>query len=504
MRQKKSIKNAIISIVMNIVTILFGFVTQKIFIMQLGREYLGLNGLFSNILSMLSIAELGFGTAVIYQLYKPIANNDTKKIKTLLTFYKKAYNIIALIIFVIGCLITPFIPLLVGKITVQCNLYLLFFLSLVDIVCSYLMTYKRSILYADQKNYVINIVHIFYTIVMNSLQIFFLFKFSNYIMYLLIKILCRIAENLIINIYVNKKYLFLKEKENISSIDDKTKKDIFSQINGLLFHKIGRAVVLGTDNILISKFLGVAVVGLYSNYYLIINSLNNLFGHIFSSVAGSVGNLLVTESKEKSYQVYKNILFVNSWIYCLSGMLILSLIQPFIKIWVGPDFCLSNSVVLILIINFYIQGIEKTSILFKESAGVFFEDRYIPIIQAISNIVFSILMVNFFGLFGIFLGTTISSIILFVYSYPKFVYKKIFDKSYYEYFKDLSIHILIFIFNIIICVFLVNKIELESQFLNLIIRAFITFIYSNVIYLLIFKNRIEFIYFKKIVLKNKK
>ena len=304
MRTINSLKNSIISIIMYIVTILIGLISQKIFINILGNEYLGINSLFANIISMLSIAELGFGAAIIYNLYRPIAEDNREEIKSLIKFYKISYRIIALIVAFIGISIIPFISNIVGKINITDSIYLIYILFLTDTVVSYLLTYKRSILYADQKTYIINIVHIVYLVLMNLFQIIVLYTTKNFILYLLIKIIFRILENIIITLIANKKYSYLREKD-IKDISEKTRKNIITKVKGLLFHKIGGFVVLGTDNIIISKFLGVVTVGLYSNYYMIISAVNNLFTQVFNSITATVGNLLIE----------KNAMQINPTIY---------------------------------------------------------------------------------------------------------------------------------------------------------------------------------------------
>ena len=225
MRTSNSIKNTIVSILMSAITILIGLITQKIFIEMLGTEYLGLNGLFTNILSMLAIAELGIGSAIIYSLYKPIAENNETKIKSLIEFYKKSYRIIAIIVLIIGLAVMPFLNIIVGETEIKENINILYLLFLFDTVASYLLTYKRSILYANQKTYIINIIHILYLILMNSLQIIMLIITKNYIIYLSIKIVFRILENVIITMIANRMYPYIKEKD-IEPIDFETKKNI--------------------------------------------------------------------------------------------------------------------------------------------------------------------------------------------------------------------------------------------------------------------------------------
>ena len=175
MRTKNSIKNMIAAMSSNIVTIIIGLVAQAMFIRILGVDYLGLNGLFTNIISMLGIVELGIGNAIIYNLYKPIADNDKESIKSLMKFYKKSYHIIAGIVLIVGLIIIPFLPFLIEEVTVDVNIILIYLLFLIDIVCSYFLSYKRSIFYAEQKNYIVNIIHIGYTIVLNLFQLLILY-----------------------------------------------------------------------------------------------------------------------------------------------------------------------------------------------------------------------------------------------------------------------------------------------------------------------------------------
>lgn len=499
MRSQNSIKNTVVSILMSIITILIGLVTQKIFIKILGTEYLGINGLFTNILSMLAIAELGIGSAIIYSLYKPIAQNDKEKIKSLIGFYKKSYRIIALIVAIIGICVVPFLEKIVGQTDIQESITFLYLLFLFDTVVSYLLTYKRSILYASQKTYIINIVHILYLVLMNILQIVILVLTKNYIAYLVIKIIFRIIENVVITIIANKMYPYIKGK-NVKEIDKQTKKSIILKVKGLIFHKIGSFVVLGSDNIIISTFLGVATVGLYSNYNTILQAVNNLFSQVFSSITASVGNLLVEKEKEKSYRIYKNMLFINSWMYNFSAIAILCLMEPFIKIWIGGQYLLSYGVLIILSINFYVQGMRKTSNTFKEAAGIFHEDRFVPIMESIINIVASIAFLKIWGLAGVFLGTVTSSLILFLYSYPVYVYKKLFNRTYWQFLKEHSKYLMISAICGIITVVITKNIKLNNNFIQLILNGIIVVIVPNLLQYLIFRKREEFEYTKSMVI----
>ena len=307
MRLINSIKNVGAAMTSYILAMLIGIVAQSILVRYLGIEYTGLNGLFSNIVSMLSIAELGIGSAVVYHLYRPIAEKDTEKIKSLMGFYKKAYRFIAVVIGIVGICIIPFLNIIVGETTISSKeIYVIFGLFLFDTVCSYLLTYKRSLLYADQKNYVINLIHILYTVFLNAVQIYIIITMRNFILYLIVKVIFRILENLIITIYTNKKYPYILEK-NIEKLDNDIFKDIMKKVKALLYHKVGGYLIDGTDNVIISMFLGISSVGIITNYKVILNAMSSLISQIFNAITASVGNLLVSESKEKVYDTYKKL-----------------------------------------------------------------------------------------------------------------------------------------------------------------------------------------------------
>lgn len=447
---------------------------------------------------MLSISELGFGIAIIYNLYKPVAENDIEKIKTLVKYYQKIYRIIALIILGIGLCLLPFIPLFVGDISIDVNLQLTFILFLSDSIVSYLMTYKRSIIQADQKEYFISKINIIYLLLVNIVQIIILLLTKNFILYLIIRVFFRLLENISINHVANKKYPYLKDKD-IVPIEEELKKNIHQKVKGLLFHKIGDYVVSGTDSIIISMTLGLNQLGLYNNYYFITNYVNILFGQIFSSVTSSVGNLIVEDKSKKTLQIYKTMLFANSWIYCFCAICLFVLIEPFITIWIGEEYVLSKGVLLAIVLNFYVQGLRKTDTTFKEAAGIFFEDRYISIIEAVINIVFSLLFVKFFGLAGVLMGTICSTMVLFLYSFPKYIFKRLFGKRYIDYFKIHALNLLktgiVFILSVTIMSFL----PFSNVFLELFINAILCLLLPNFLYTLLSCKSPEFAFLKKMI-----
>lgn len=502
MKTKSSIKNSITAMMANIINIIIGLIAQALFIKLLGKEFLGINGLFNNIISMLSIVELGIGNAIIFNLYKPLVNDDKKTINSLMKFYKKAYNIIAIIVLLIGLGITPFLGYFVNNTDLNINITIVYLLFIIDIVCSYLVSYKRSMLYADQKNYIINLVHMAYFIILNIAQLVILFITHNYYLYLIVKIIMRLIENLVINIIVNIKYKYLNTKEG-KDLDKNILSDIIKKIKSLFFHKIGTFIVLGTDNLIISRFLGIGTVGLYSNYYLIIDSVNKLFGQAIGSVTPSIGHLLVNNTKEKCFNVFKNIRFINFWIATFSGTSILVLMHPFIKIWIGENYLLSFSILCVLVFNYYQKMMRYSYSTFKEAAGIYYEDRYVPLLESATNIIVSIVLVKTIGLLGVFIGTVISGFWLWFYSYPKFIYKGLFNKSIKNYLLETIAYILIFII-IATSTYLISTIfsSINNTWIILIINLFICLIIPNLIIIVLFRKKDTYKYLINIIKKN--
>lgn len=507
MRTKNSIYNSISSIISNITTMLLGFVAQGLFIRILGIEYLGLNGLFTNILTMLGFFELGIGNAIVFNLYKPIANNDTKKIKALMNFYKKAYNIIAFVVLLVGLIILPFIDFFVGKVTININIHFIYLLFLLSTISTYLIAYKRSLIYANQKNYIINFIHTIYTIVLNTTQIIVIFFTKNFYLYLIIKIACQIIENIVITLFSNKLYPYIKNN-NTEVIDKKTEKNIFTKVKALLFHKIGYVLVAGTDNIIISKFLGVYTVGLYANYEMIVKACTTMFSQIISSTTASVGNLLASKDRSKAFEVFKKMRFLNFWISAFTGVSIFVIAQPFIKIWIGKKGLLSLFVLSFIVFNYFQKMQRSTYSTFKDSAGIWEDDKFVPLVEAAINIIVSIIGVKLIGLAGVFIGTIVSGLSYWCYSYPKYVYKKLFDRKYFDYYKETFGYIGLFLVIASLTFYVSTLIVVNNVLLQVVVNTLLCLVIPNLLICLLFFRSEEFKYiiflFKKIFSKFKK
>lgn len=505
MRKLKSLFNILSSLGSYFFAMIFNFITQACIVKILGIEYNGINGIFTNILSMLSVAELGIGTTIIFKLYKPIAEDDKESIKSWMNFYKICYRIVALFITIVGLVIIPIVPNIVGKVSIQENIILLYIISLIDIILSYIMTYKRSLLYADQKNYIINIVHMGYIIFMNITQIILLTTYKNYYLFLIVKLIYRLLENIIINVFVNKKYPYINEKYKTVSREER--KDVFDRIKALFLQKVSFVVNKGIDNIVISYFLGIIAVGYYTNYFTVVFAIIAIIYQIVSALTASVGNLLTENDSEKSFDIYKKINMLNSFLTGIGVIGFINCIQPFINVWIGEQYQLNMFIVLSFAIYIYADSIRRAITLYKEAAGICKEDKWMYVIMTIINLLLSIILCKIIGIAGVILGTAISYLFLIIYSYPKYIFTPIFKKDSKIYHKDNLKYVAFIIISIIISLLLTNTIKLDRAILQLIINIIISITTSSIVFIGLFYKSAEFKYYtnilKKVLLKIK-
>lgn len=499
MRTKNSIKNIFWACIVFGINIIFNFFSKKLFIQFLGPEYNGLNSLFSSIISMLSIVEMGIGTTIIYKLYEPVSKEQKEEIKSLMGFYKKSYNILAVIILIIGLILIPFLPSIIGKINIDVNIYIAYILFLLNSVFSYLLSYKRSILIVNQKGRIIKKINLIYIVISNLLQITFLYYTKNYYLYLIIRMTCTVLENICITIKANKLYPYILEKNK--PLDKKTRLDLIKRIKAMFFHQIGGFIVNGTDNILLSVMFGVTLVGYYNNYFFIISTLISFIDSIFSAIVASVGNLLADSNKEKTSDVYHNINFINFLIASYTACIFFMLIQPFIKFWLGESNLLGFDLSIWLTIYYYLRIMKFTAASFKNAAGIFYEDRFIPLIESIVNLISSIVFAKLFGISGIIMGTITSTLILYTFSYPKYVYKGLLGKRIKDFYLY-NLKYLLFTFILIVFSYFINNIFIFENFLLELLKVtiIVSIIYISMIFI-VYRNDSKLAYVKELVKK---
>lgn len=432
MENNKSLCNITFAFLYSLIVIISGFVSQYFFVNNLGLEVLGLSGVLNNIISALTLFELGFATALIFYLYKPIKSKSYQLIVDIMNYFKNRYMWISLIILICSFLLMPFLSLIIGYESFDFNINIVYILFVSDALLTYSLTYRRTLVIAYQKSYIINIIKILFVILLNVLQITFLIITSNYIHYLLIKILCKILEGLAIYIYITKKFVKLRNLKP-KKLDESLVEEINKKVKSVAFHKIGGFIVLNTDNLIISYFLGIAVVGLYSNYYLMITAIVLIFVQIYTSITPFIANLSIETNKQNLFSIYKKIDFVNYLVITFIFVTLFSVVNTFVEIWIGKDYIFENAIVYVICLNLYFTLYRKPANLFKEANGIFNEDKYIPLIEAFLNIVISIVLVQKIGIIGVLMGTIVSNIFLILFSYPKFVYKAIFNKKKIDY-----------------------------------------------------------------------
>lgn len=492
-RTKSSLVNFFFAMLGQGLGLIISFIARVFFIKILGSEYLGLNGLFTNILTVLSLAELGVGTAITYSLYAPLANKDDKKCQMLMHLYRKIYICIGLFILIIGIAITPFLSFFIHDIPDIKNISLIYILFVINTAISYFYSYKRNLIIADQHRYIATIYRYGCYILLNILQIIYLVLTRDYIGFLILQIIFTFLENVLISRKADKMYPFLRDKTK-RKLDKKTKTEIIKNTKAMMMHKIGGVVVNSTDNILLSSFVGLKVVGIYSNYYLITNALNIIFGQIFNSITASVGNLCAIDSTTKQYNVFKKINFLTFWIYCFSSVCLITLFNPFIEIWIGKEYLFAMDIVIVLVINFYLSGMRKSVLTFREATGLFYKDRYKAIVEALVNLIFSIILVLKFGTIGIFLGTLISSISVCVWIEPYVLYTYGFKISPKKYFIDYMKKMILTIF-LAIVVYSICMININNIYISFIYKALVCLIIPNVLLYIIYRKSEEFQYF---------
>jgi O-antigen/teichoic acid export membrane protein len=492
MRVKNSLLNMFFGITGQIISAFMGFIVRTVFVYTLGIEYLGINGLFTSILIMLSLANLGFDTTMIYSLYKPLAENNTYKIQALLNLYKKAYRIIGLVVLVIGMALLPVLPYIINGETKIDNIEVIYLLFLSNSVLSYYLVYKQSIIIADQKQHIISKIHIFFVFFSNILQIFVLLYLGSYIATLAIQIFCRAIENLYIARKANKVYPFLRKK-NQSKLSTEERKEFFENLYSQMLYKFSGVVINGTDSIIISVLISVASVGIYSNYLLIISTLTAFVSYLFYSITASVGNLIVKGNAEKKYLIFRVLNFSNFWIYGICAISLWNLINPFITLWLGNQYVFDKFIVFTIILNFFTAGMQNASTTFRETSGLFKKGKYRPVYAALINLIASILLAKVLGIAGVFLGTVISRISTYFWYDPYVIFKHVFNKP-------VKLYFLRYLWFVFLVAGSAGSIQLIGLFvktgsnIKLSIIALMCVLIPNSIFILLFKRTEEFEY----------
>lgn len=382
-----------------------GFVCRMVFVQCLSADYLGVNGLFTNILSMLSLAELGIGSAVVYALYKPLAENDEEKIASLVKLYGTAYRIIGLVVALVGLALMPFLNVIIqDQPAIRESIYLLYAINLFNIASTYFFSYRTSLIIAAQQNYIVAAVSYAVSLAQSAIQIAALLLTRNYLAYLLIQSVGVFVNNVVISHIAVKKFPYIRNQD-IKPVPREERKQIFANVRDLTFYKISGLLVNSTDNILITFFDGLTVTGVASNYTLLVNTLNSLLALVFNGLTASIGNHNATETKEKQFEMFRFLNMMNFWIFGWGALGIVFCSGDLVEFCFGGEYVMGLEIPLVMAANFYTVGMMNAVWTYKHTLGLFRYGRFLQIGTGILNIAFSILLGQRMGIFGILLAT---------------------------------------------------------------------------------------------------
>ena len=415
-RTSKSLKNTVFGLIGLLSSQIANFVSRSIFIGLLGAEYNGVNGLFSNILSLLNLAELGFATSIAYALYKPLTTGDERTTAALMSYFAKIYRIIAVVVAVAGCCCIPFLQYLIAEDLSDLSFSLnelrgYFAMYLASTVCSYLLAYKRTIITADQNNYIVTNVDNICNILLYVFQIILLLIYKNFYAYLAILVAKSFVNNLVLHIIAGKRYPYLKKyrKEKVPNAE---KSAIFKNVQAAFMHRIGNVIIYSTTSIIISAFVSLVEAGKYSNYIMVVSGVNSFINIVFTSITASIGNLCVNEDETTQYKVFKKVQYISDFCTVFGLVCFVCLFNPFVEIWVGSEMVLPLSVVIVISLSAALGYLRKAVNTFKDAKGMFRADWFKPLLEAAVGVGLAIGLSYVWGTLGVVLGYLLATVVI--------------------------------------------------------------------------------------------
>lgn len=488
-RAKNAKRNSVWGMASKVVTMIFPFIIRTIMIKTLGMEYLGLNSLFAAILNVLSCTELGFGLAIVYSMYKPVAENNYKLIQALLNMYKKIYRIIGFLVLGVGICLLPFLRQLIhGEIPQSVNIYILFIIYLMNSVSSYwFFAYKLAILKVNQRLDIISKISLLSITLMYVLQIIVLIFFRNYYLYVILIPLSTIFNNTIAAIFVKKKFpQFIAEGE----VDQQIKQELKTKVMGLMIIKISSISRNAFDSIVISTYLGLKEVAIYNNYYYILNAITGFLAVFTTAISGIAGNTVATETPEKNYSDMNRLNFAYMWISGWCTVCLACLYQTFMKFWVGENAMFSDIVMWLFPIYFIIIKLGDVMAQYFDATGLWNKRKWYALCESVGNLLLNFLLGYLFGVVGILVATIITTIILDFIISSRVIFKYYFKKGYVRYIvsqtKYILISLFVAVFTYIICCPLDNVVT--NSILQFLLKAIICIVIPNVIFWIVYKN----------------
>lgn len=496
-RIENSIRNSFFGFVLKIITLFGSFAARSMLIYCLGVEYVGLEGLFSSILTMLNMAELGFGSAVVYKLYGPLARNDTDRVCALLKYYKKIYTTIGWVVFTIGVILVPFLNFFVkGSAPEDVSIYILYIIYLLNTCFSYwFFAYKSVLLNAINRNDIVSKVSSVVSLARYVLQFVLLMLFRNYYVYVIVIPIITLLSNVGNAIAVRKMYPQYVCRGNADMED---RQEIKTKVSALVFNKIGVTIITASDNIVISSFLGLSILGIYDSYYYIFMMLYYFFSVFHSAITAGVGNSIIVESVEQNYAIFKRLSFINSWVVGWASICLACLYEPFIGLWIGNDKALGTGFALLMSMHFYCWMIRFITTIFKNAQGLWTEDKYRACIEGGVNLLLNLIMVNIIGIYGITISTIVSMLVISLPWETNVLFKKYFKRSTFEYYIKMVKWFVVVVAVGTICFLICNGINVYG-IAGITIRVLICLIIPNLAFFAFFGKKDEFEYAVQLV-----
>lgn len=490
-RTENAIRNVIFGGMLRGYQIVVPFIMRTVMIYSMGVQYLGLNSLFTSVLQVLNLAELGVGSAMVYSMYKPISEDDSETICALMRLYRTYYRIIGLVIAGVGICLTPFIPTLIkSDLPEGINIYVLYLLNLSATVLSYwLFAYKNSLLQAHQRIDVTSKVTLLTNTIQYIVQIFVLVGLKNYYVFVVVMLGTQVMNNVITSIVVTKMFPAYSANGKLSI---ETVKSINRRIRDLFTSKVGAVIVNSADTIVISSFLGLTMLAIYQNYFYILSAIISIGTIIFSACTAGIGNSLIVESKEKNFQDFKKFTFMIAWFAGFCTVCLLCLYQPFMDEWVGEKLKLKFSAVICFCIYFFVYEINQLFNLYKDAAGIWHKDRFRTLITALTNLIMNLIMVQFWGIYGVILSTVLSTLFVGMPWLLHNIFTELFSKANLSpYLKRLIVYVLVTVASCLVSYAICIQIQLNGWAL-LMVRFVICCIVPNVIFMFCYRNLPEF------------
>jgi O-antigen/teichoic acid export membrane protein len=467
------------------------FVMRTAMIYLMGVQYLGLDSLFVSVLQVLNLAELGVGAAMVYGMYKPIVDDDTVVICALMKLYRTYYRIIGAVIAVVGFALSPFIPMLIkSNLPPELNIYWLYWLNLSVTVLSYwLFAYKNALFQAHQRTDIVSKISLFAYTLRYAAQLLVMIFIKDYYLYIIAMLATQVLINILTAIVANREYPDYKAK---GKLDKERIHDINRRIRDLFTAKLGTVIINSADTVVISAFLGLTILAVYQNYFFILTSIIGVLTIIFQSVTAGIGNSIIVETPEKNFNDFNKFTFLIAWLSGIITCCLLCLYQPFMEIWVGNKLMLDFSAVICFCIYFFVYEINTLLNTYKDAAGMWHEDRFRPLVTALSNLVMNLIMVQFLGIYGVLLSTVISTLFIGMPWLIHNIFNVLYQRDWLRFYVK---KLLLYTFAVIICCAVCYFICIPLTFgkwLTLIVRLPVCVLVPNIIIILLFRKTENF------------